>query len=140
LIEETVEREKKHRKREVFEPLEKRQGLLSMKDLMLLAGLLAPTCLIALVAWWFNPRLWWESIGVLVTGAGIVLYLPIRAAFDPQSVGFWLFAEFVVIGSCLGVMHLALLGVITLLSIEKYLERRKAAQKLGEIDELPSND
>jgi hypothetical protein len=107
----------------------------------LLACVFGPTSLVAILAWWLNPRLRWTSIVVLASGAGIVVFLPIRTVFyTPSSLGFdgfggggldgmAIFAEFLLLGGFLGLVHLGALFVIIMLGIEKLIERWKAMRK-----------
>ena len=114
-----------------------------MLDFTLLAYVLGPTSFLAIVAWWCEPRECWASIGMLVTAAGIVLYLPIRVAIRPPSgemEGWGLLLEFLFIGGFLWVVHLGFLLAIGLLLTERIIARRKAARNLGRAsDEIPSN-
>jgi hypothetical protein len=93
--------------------------------------LLGVTSLIALVALCRYPRLWLRSLGVLATAAGIVFYLPIRVAFlarsslDPfDAIEF--FAEILGVVTFLGLLHLALFGVL----MRSVVESRKRAESL----------
>jgi hypothetical protein len=108
----------------------------------LLGCVFGPTSLVAILAWWWNPRLRWASIGVLASGAGIVLFLPIRTAFHtPSGAGFdgfgghgcldgmEIWAEFLIVGGYLCVVHLGAMFAIILLWIEILMERWKARRK-----------
>ena len=98
--------------------------MLNPKEIALLACVLGPTSLTAIVAVWRYPRLWWASVGVLATGAAIGFYQPIFFALQ-TSFGFdWV--SYYVLGGFLGVVHLASFGTVMLLLIEKAIERRKA--------------
>jgi hypothetical protein len=107
--------------------------MLSVREIALLCAILAPTSLIAVAAWFRYPRVWWMSLCALATAAGIVLYLPIRTAFDPpgEIFGFLIVFEFLIFGSLLGVVHMASILAIVLLVVGEINEERKreAARK-----------
>jgi hypothetical protein len=68
----------------------------------------------------------------LTSGAGILLYLPIRIAFhapsgfDSIGDGFGIVFEFMMIGGFLAIVHIASLAAMGLLIVETLLERRKS--------------
>ena len=100
-----------------------------MKELALMMCAFGPSSLIAIVTWWRQPRLRWACLGILTTAAGVVLYLPIRFGLHTPTNefdGFGIWFEFLVFGGFAVVVHLGLLFAISLLSIEKILERKKA--------------
>ena len=99
--------------------------MLHYKEFLVLAGVLAPTTTIALIALWRHSHLWRWSLGVLATGAGICLYLPVRLALfkPPVSDGFAvfeIFAEFIVLGSVLGLWNLIISISIVVFIVEDW--------------------
>ena len=105
--------------------------MLNYKEFLGLAGMLAPTTTIALVALWRHPHLWRLSFGILATTAGILFYLPVRLTFFRAAGsdgfdGFGFFAEFIVLGGVLGTWNLVLTSMILLLVLEGWLEQRLA--------------
>lgn len=101
-----------------------------MKEIALLVCVFFPSWLIALTVWWREPRLWWASLGILLTGTGVVLYLPIRFAFHTPSSefdGLGIFAEFMVLVGFAIFVNLALLLAIQSQWREKSVERKNAS-------------
>lgn len=98
---------------------------------MLLICIMAPTSFVAMVVWWREPRLWWASVGMMATAFGFVTYLPLRRALStPREFDeFGYAAEFVVFGGWALIVHMGLLLAIGLLSIERIIEKKKAAIK-----------
>ena len=90
---------------------------------MFIAGMcvLAATSLAAIVLLLRHPRLWLLSLGVLATAAGLVLYLPIRTAFDANGdeFGFGIFIEFLTIAAFVGLLHLGLFLILVGSAIEE---------------------
>ncbi len=107
--------------------------MLTFNQLAVLACVLAS--LVAFLARRRHAMLWWASLGILVAGVGIVLYLPRSIAshsppgWSPLSDGFAVDAEFQVLGDILEVAILGLTFTIILLVIEKMVEWRRAAGK-----------
>lgn len=93
---------------------------------------LGPTVAIALYALWRQPQLWWASVGVLATGAVILLFLPVRSAlhkpsgYDPVGDGFGIAIEFFAVLLTVGSLHLVFFGVLVGFAIVAELKRGKA--------------
>ena len=104
-------------------------------NLLAFVCLFGPSSVIAIVTWWGEPRLWWACLGILATATGVVLYLSVRVAFytpsefddvfDRLGIG----VEFVAFCGFAIVVHLGSLVAISLLTVEKVIERKKAVGK-----------
>ncbi len=104
--------------------------MLNLKEIALLACVLGPTSLTAIVAAWRYPQLGWASVGILATAAGIVFFRPIFFAFH-TSRGWEILVPYFVLGGILGVVHLGFFGYMVLMLIEKAIERWRAGGNEG---------
>lgn len=97
--------------------------------------LLGITSIVAVVTLWCHPRQWRSCLGVWVTAAVMVLYLPVRVAyhtpssFDPVGDGFGIFAEFLGVGGVSALGHLFFVLGIVATWLDEFQARAKAARR-----------
>jgi hypothetical protein len=111
-----------------------------LKETLFVMALVAPTTLIAVAALWFWPRRWWINASAIVTAAALVSYRPLRTLGHVAGDGWLLLLEFMIFGSLLLLVHWSLVTTVGLLALDDWLQRRKAAPKLGMKNEISSND
>ena len=93
--------------------------------------------IIAIVTWWRQPQLWWACLGILASATVVVLYLPVRVVFySPSSEcaddlfgRLGILVEYVAFCGFAVVVNLGSLVAISLLTVDKVIERKKAAGK-----------